>query len=52
MALTEKINARVSPELKKALEDKARELDRSESYIINKALEAYLRPTPPSPLTA
>lgn len=46
MSLTEKINARVSPELKKALEAKARELDRSESYIINKALEAYLKPKP------
>lgn len=48
MSLTATITARVSPVLKKALEDKARELDRSESYIINKALEAYLKPGKPA----
>jgi predicted transcriptional regulator len=47
VSLSEKINARIPPELKKALEDKARELDRSESYVINRALEAYLKPTKP-----
>lgn len=44
MSLTATITARIAPKLKKALEDKARELERSESYIINKALEAYLKP--------
>jgi predicted transcriptional regulator len=42
MGLTATITARIPPELKAALEAKAQQMERSESYIINKALEAYL----------
>lgn len=42
MTLSEKINARVTPELKEALAERATKDDRSESYIIGEALKAYL----------
>jgi predicted transcriptional regulator len=44
MTLSQKINARVPPEIKKALEEEAKRLDRSESYVINIALKMYLPP--------
>jgi len=39
---TERINARVPPELKRALEAKAKEDECSESRILNLALKKYL----------
>ena len=41
--------ARLSPELARALEDKAVKLDRSESWVITEALKAYLFPKPRLP---
>lgn len=46
---TKHINARVSDTVKEALKLKAKELDRSESWIINEALRAYLFPKPRMP---
>lgn len=37
------INARISEELDKSLAMLAQSLDRSKSYIVNKALESYIR---------
>ncbi len=45
---TPRVSSRISMSLKAALERKAVELDRSESYVIKKALEAYLKPSKPT----
>jgi predicted transcriptional regulator len=44
MTKTKHINARVSAEIKEAVALKAKELDRSESYVVNEALKQYLSP--------
>lgn len=50
MTKTARKGTRMPPELAKALEACAKRQDRTESWIINEALRAYLFPKPRMPM--
>lgn len=45
MAKTEKIQAYVEPETKKAIQEMAKKQERSESYVAGKILDERVKPT-------